>query len=541
MISNWREFFPHESVRPQQEEALDAIVEAFSAEKRFAVCSIGTGVGKSAIAVTLSRWIAANFPVNLNQDSGGVIVTSQKSLQDQYQRDFSKISSDLRSSSNYPCLWVEDLSCAAVSRLSRASGDWPCSTSSQCMRGTECPYKVSKLRYKSSTVGITNYSYLMAESIYGKSLQQRQLLVGDECHQISSEVRRFNTVTADDIFAKELNVKIPNFDSSDEVLLKWLRDDYFNAIANTMEKNVDMIMTYRSLKKKLPKEVWKMVKFYEELDKRICQLNRWKNDITGSKDNYILVKSENNNIKTIELKPLDVSKSCESTLFKCGEKVLLMSATILDFESFAAECGIKKSESKYIDIQSPFDPHQFGIVYRPKGLMSRASLPRTLPKVVKEVKKILAAHPTEKGVIHCCSYLITEAIGELNDPRLLIQKNGNREEILRLHKESTEPTVIVSPSMMEGLDLYDDFGRFQVICKIPFPFLGDPVVAKLLERSQRWYAWKTALTLVQAVGRCVRSKDDWAKTYILDESFGGFFMKWSSFFTNAFSEMDIEK
>ena len=37
-----------------------------------------------------------------------------------------------------------------------------------------------------------------------------------------------------------------------------------------------------------------------------------------------------------------------------------------------------------------------------------------------------------------------------------------------------------------------------------------------------WYNWQTAITLVQACSRSIRSKDDWAKTYILDSAFDDF-------------------
>ena len=39
-----------------------------------------------------------------------------------------------------------------------------------------------------------------------------------------------------------------------------------------------------------------------------------------------------------------------------------------------------------------------------------------------------------------------------------------------------------------------------------------------------WYfshdAWQTGLRLVQGYGRSIRSKEDWAKTYVLDTAFG---------------------
>jgi RAD3-like DEAD/DEAH box helicase len=43
--------------------------------------------------------------------------------------------------------------------------------------------------------------------------------------------------------------------------------------------------------------------------------------------------------------------------------------------------------------------------------------------------------------------------------------------------------------------------------------------------DEEWYYWQTALKLMQANGRSVRSKDDWAKTYILDSAFSYFVKK----------------
>jgi|SRR5215469_8905344 len=40
--------------------------------------------------------------------------------------------------------------------------------------------------------------------------------------------------------------------------------------------------------------------------------------------------------------------------------------------------------------------------------------------------------------------------------------------------------------------------------------------------SRQWYTWQTALRLVQGYSRSVRSKEEWAKTYVLDSAFGPF-------------------
>ncbi|MGC2574851.1 MAG: helicase C-terminal domain-containing protein, partial [Candidatus Nitrosopolaris sp.] len=73
-----------------------------------------------------------------------------------------------------------------------------------------------------------------------------------------------------------------------------------------------------------------------------------------------------------------------------------------------------------------------------------------------------------------------------------------------------------------GLDLKDELSRFQVITKVPYPSLGDRWINEKRRRNEQWYKWQTALKLVQGYGRSVRSKEDWAATYVLDSAFGYF-------------------
>jgi hypothetical protein len=75
------------------------------------------------------------------------------------------------------------------------------------------------------------------------------------------------------------------------------------------------------------------------------------------------------------------------------------------------------------------------------------------------------------------------------------------------------------------LDLKDDLSRFQIITKVPYPDLGDRWINEKRKISGQWYTWQTALRLVQGYGRSIRSKEDWAKTYVLDSAFLPFVRK----------------
>ena len=84
-------------------------------------------------------------------------------------------------------------------------------------------------------------------------------------------------------------------------------------------------------------------------------------------------------------------------------------------------------------------------------------------------------------------------------------------------------TVAMGPSLLEGLNLVDDLSRFQIFLKVPYPYLGDKYVAAKLNYSQQWYNWKTSVSVLQGVGRSVRTPEDWAVTYLIDGCFADLF------------------
>ncbi len=80
---------------------------------------------------------------------------------------------------------------------------------------------------------------------------------------------------------------------------------------------------------------------------------------------------------------------------------------------------------------------------------------------------------------------------------------------------------MLAPSMDRGVDFSHDDARVVVVCKIPYPYLGDRQVSARLHAvgGQSWYTIQTIRTLVQMTGRGVRSASDHAVTYILDKQF----------------------
>tara|TARA_Y100000310_G_scaffold263121_1_gene273121 strand:- start:1945 stop:2706 length:762 start_codon:yes stop_codon:yes gene_type:complete len=241
--------------------------------------------------------------------------------------------------------------------------------------------------------------------------------------------------------------------------------------------------------------------------------------------------------RKIEFKPIDVAPYAEDMLFRLGKNVIMMSATILDHDAFCTMLGIDISQTEFISIPSPFPIQNRPIFSFGIGSMASQKIENTLPKLAMAVQEILDNHPREKGIIHCHTFRIAKYLkSSLKSRRLLIHNSQNRDEVLQKHKKSKTSTVLLSPSMTEGVDLKDDISRFQIICKIPYPYLGDKLIRKKMNKWKWWYPLQTAKTIMQAAGRSVRSESDHAVTYILDSDWDKFYNRNKSLFNKEFQQ-----
>ena len=152
--------------------------------------------------------------------------------------------------------------------------------------------------------------------------------------------------------------------------------------------------------------------------------------------------------------------------------------------------------------------------------MSYYNKKESFARAIPIISKILEKNSEHKGIIHTSNYEFSNWIkSSIKNKRLIFHDSQTREKSLTEHLTSTLETVLVSPSMINGVDLKDEYSRFQVILKVPFPNLLSTKIKKRLETRKEWYNWKSLVDLLQAYGRSIRNDDDWAETYILDECF----------------------
>jgi Rad3-related DNA helicase len=260
-------------------------------------------------------------------------------------------------------------------------------------------------------------------------------------------------------------------------------------------------------------------------------------------DNWIMEQQETEvrGYTKVIYRAVDVSKFAKEYLFKMGRKVIFLSATILNGKAFAESLGIKDDEYESISISSPFPVKNRPVITQGIGSMSANQIEKSLPNLKAAVEAILEQHQNEKGIIHCHTYKIANYLKRnIKNSRLLTHNSDNRDSILKKHKTTKKATVLLSPSMTEGVDLKGDLSRFQIICKIPYPYLGDQIVRKRMHKHKDWYSLQTAKAIVQSCGRSVRSKEDTAITYILDSDWNKFYGKNKYIFPKGFKNLIVK-
>jgi Rad3-related DNA helicase len=87
------------------------------------------------------------------------------------------------------------------------------------------------------------------------------------------------------------------------------------------------------------------------------------------------------------------------------------------------------------------------------------------------------------------------------------------------------------------LDVPTDGQSVSILFKVPYADLGDRWINEKRKISGQWYIWQTALRLIQGYGRSIRSKEDWATTYVLDSAFGDFVEKNKNILPNCFIQV----
>lgn len=504
-----------------QVDVIDRIDKAFNSGKKFVICCAPTGSGKSFIAKTLANASSlpskafeelirsydaykVDFDGNYSYEQecndepafGTFALTITKSLQDQYQELF--VDTDtLKGKTNYIC----DVDKNYDTELA------PCTFApalrDNCWTENRCPYYNARNEAILAQFAVLNYKMFL--SLPGH-IKKKSYLICDEASELEDELVRQ--------FSAEINYdKLSNYNIPCEMLVIDNRDKAYNWV-NVLIENISTELTAfinkTSKKQNLPSQAEKIkYQFLKNMHRSLTIIG------THWHECEFVVDIDS---KRVILTPLRAS-TLSKYIFNHGEKIVLMSATIIDHKHFAKSLGIVDYE--YVEVDSTFDASKSPIYISSKYKPSYNTLQNMLPGMCEQIKQITSHHKNDKGVIHTHTNAITSFIKERlgSDRYLFRDTNSTNEDILKLHSSSTLPTVLVSPSLVYGIDLKDDLARFQIIVKLPFLSLGSKRIKKLFELDKEWYENKMLNAVVQAAGRATRSKDDYSITYILDGNF----------------------
>ena len=536
------------SFRKGQRETIEAIVESYIEDpEQTVVLDAPTGTGKSIIGMWVS-WILKEMGNN------GYLITSDLSLQDQYETDIYKLKlrwPSIKGVDNYDC-HVNGLKFSLGECRMRNMGYEQAIAKLDC--AGSCDYIQLRLRAIDSPVTVLNYAFWllqrnyvapkMAESERKIPFKKRSFTIFDEAHKIDDIVQSHFSPKIDENIPELLNnqakflirqgLPSPNISKAYlvDLVADLIRVQDRNVLFAKLKELEKVLLQFNAVKGAAEKMTKKMFGAYNE--KTLTPT--WKTAFgrfDRIKDVHCKIEDYTKLISEVGIGTMVWDQSEKEAKFMCTEESTMiqkylhdqsgfkvfMSATIGSPRDYARTMGIKSA--KFIRMENAFNYDRSPVVFINKHKLSYREKEASLPKVVKILDRIIDKHKGQRGIIHTGSYQFTNYIknNSKHTNRLMDYENSKeKSDLLELFKQR-EDAVFMGPSLLEGLDLKDDTSRFQIFFKVPYPNIGDPLIKAKMNSMPGWYDWKTSVVLQQGVGRSVRSKDDWAVTYILDACF----------------------
>lgn len=530
------------SPRDNQIFYINAVIEAFIDNKKpFVILNAPTGTGKSIIGAV----IADVINVLRNTKLASLILMHNNALTKQYHQTFQKFGNhcymQLKGANNYKCEALStDNKDGLITAENCAVGKFRTEKLDDIIFRycNKCEYQqLKKLKNDSKNV-ITNFSYYFVDRQFADTFDPRDIVIWDEAHTINDAFCEHNAI----YFSKERlkkfyeeladNLKLVNLDLFKKLktvqqdleakkineenykgYLKILNDIYHTAhdeaqaICDTSGNDIDKFTKFSKLSKK-----------YFGLGCKIDDLLSY---------NYEHIFEFNDTTLEATVKPIFIGSMFEETLIH-SEYNLFMSATISK-EYITETLQIDPNKVAFIKVPPTFPKEHKQIVFFNTQNLNFNSMKdeKVLTTLCKNVERIVRKHVIdyqESGIILTPSFVVAEKLAEIiRASKIPVQvfehtRGMKADDLLTSFKKSKVPSIAISPSIYEGIDLPGDFSRFQIIVKAPYPSLAEKRMKYILQNHPNIYNLLTIQKIVQGAGRSVRSMDDFAVTYILDSN-----------------------
>ena len=550
--------FPFPEFRTNQEEIIHDVVESFDQITDHFVLEAPTGVGKSAICFTVGKALAKlNDNLNIKSVETGppiLILSSTRQLQMQYIESFKNRSdfNHIWSAKNYPCAEFP-LNSPENIDLDVHFGGPLCGGAKKCVAAKQgrCEYLEQKEKFMTGQVGVTNYAYFV-----NSCALKPKILVCDEAHNLQKILCDHATISLSEDQLSFMAYQITK-ESGGELCVdfKGLINEVKRLLTNQHIKNatfqnpevLSLISEYidRAYMEIKPiidqlEVLIDRLKPIKKYKKHVGKLNRVKDSLSDIYNKYDLFLSSNAQwvyslvkftkktgevSESIEIKPLEIHEYFKSLIGDRIKKCMFMSASICGVKQFCDELGIGEFDFKQTGTTIPVENRLVHVV-RNLGKLTYQNKEEMMPRFIMTIDRIIK-YLYEKnggkkinGIIHTVSYDNANHVlaGSKYVDDMLIP---DKKDLLKLDKVITEgkANIIVSPSIIEGVDLVDDLSRFQIFLKVPYQFIGDVWVKTKMNMNSKWYSRMAIIKIVQGCGRSIRSDEDWAETFVLDGNF----------------------
>lgn len=500
--------FEKKEFRPHQEEAIKSILGALDNDCPNIILNAPVGSGKSMIAYIVAKKM-------LEYEKSSYLYTSTILLQEQYLKDFEDLVT-AKGRSNFECI-ESDAGFNCDVGVCKQKNNYRCAHGVSfddelgiCLKDEDdpCLYWEQKVNAIQAPISILNYKYLLTDNMFLNHFPVRDLGIYDEGHNLEKEIMGALQVELSDYQLKrDLNhsFRVCNNINDWGVELYTLSEEYRD-LADTEENPIKQeryqtrAQTFSGASKRLDANPENWVFTMDE------KFERW----AGKK------------IKTVTFKPVETHMYMD-LLFMSAQQHVIMSGSILKPDIFAEELALDDYE--YIEIPSIVPAKRRPIYREYVGSMSARNFDNNYDNLCNKIYEIAERHSDEKGIIHTFTYKIAKRLEDAfgRDDRYVFHNSDNREIMTEYFLESDEPLILVSPYSYEGVDFPYDQGRWQIIAKNPYPYLGDAQVRarETLDgiKHDKDYGWcfrQIALVLSQMYGRTNRAIDDYSVTYLLD-------------------------
>jgi len=534
--------------RAGQREAVDKILVAFLDEKmQNVILNASTGTGKSIIGAATAEALTAAKGGGDFMIKSSISLTATNVLAKQYDNTFHGLGDAgkyvmIKGASNYDCTALsspgddQNAEACAWYTMIQAGSEFESVMNDHC---NKCEYLAIKKKKNLVRHLTTNYSYYFVDRMYTGKFEHRDLVIWDESHLVNDLFSEHNAIYfsakrlsgyQDDIAETvgltdvkivktlksiERDVAVPGkiTNSNYEAYLRALMEVYTYAKERGQEAAENALSSGRT------KEYSKLSRFAKKYEGLCCKIGDL---FTYNYEHVFEYKEEE---KAVSVKPVFVGTMISA--LQCSDHNLFMSATVSE-EFMVKTLNLDPTKTKFIKLPPSFPKENKEVVFFDPLSLSYKSLqdPKVVTQLRKNVAKIVKKHVSEgeRGIILTPSFkLQSEIVDEISDIKgykLFEQRQGEKLEntLIAFKEYKGGPAILISPSLFEGIDLPGDLSRFQVIVKAPYPSLGDKRMKFILDKHPSIYNIITIMKLVQGSGRSVRSVDDHAITYMLDNN-----------------------